>query len=155
MNDLQKAYRMAVILASALIASLFIYVAIVEIMRSQQDVFTGYLEGEIKQVLRYAFYGLAVLQVVIIRLIRGLLLRKTPQEKEVVLIPRILKASLFTQVLAEVPALFGLMLFFLCGMNVDFYVLTFVSLVLMFMFFPRFNNWKDWVGHNRSTSCGV
>jgi len=143
------------IIASALIATLFIYVAIVEIFRSQQIAFTGYLEGEIKQLLRYAFYGIAILQVVIIRLIRGLLLRKSPDEDESVLIPRIYRASLLTLVLAEIPALFGFVLFFLSGLNVDFYVLTFVSLVLMFMFFPRLNNWKDWVGHNRSTSCGL
>jgi hypothetical protein len=64
-----------------------------------------------------------------------------------------LQASVLTSALAEVPALFGLVLFLMSGLNVDFYVLTFVSLVLMFMFFPRYAGWVEWIGNNPSSRC--
>ena len=50
------------------------------------------------------------------------------------------------------PAIIGLVLFFLGGLYKDFYVLLFVSLVLIFMYFPRLKNWEAYLA-DRPVAC--
>jgi hypothetical protein len=37
------------------------------------------------------------------------------------------------------------MLFLVRGLNRDFYALIFVSLILIFMYFPRLASWNEWL----------
>ncbi|MCX6565278.1 MAG: hypothetical protein NTW38_02455, partial [Candidatus Aminicenantes bacterium] len=60
--------------------------------------------------------------------------------------------ALIDLVLAEIPAILGLVLFLIAGYNWDFYILLFVSLFLLFMYLPRLKNWED-ILQNRPSSC--
>jgi hypothetical protein len=46
-------------------------------------------------------------------------------------------------VLAEVPAILGLVMFLIGGSAADFYKLLFASLVLAFIHFPRRSAWEE------------
>lgn len=103
--------------------------------------------------LRYIFYGAGVATIILIRWLRGVLLRKSSQDSEEVLLNRIFRSFIISFALSEVPALLGLALFLLGGLIKDFYILTVVSFVLMFMFFPRYPHWRDWAQEARSANC--
>lgn len=142
---IKKYFRMAMIISGAIIGSLLIYLMVVEIFRAKLSPFTGCVELSSPQSIRYIFYLAAALQIVVIRLLRGLLLRAKSTDSEEKLVLKLFRVSIMTSVLAEVPALVGLVLFFLGGFNSDFYILLFVSFFLVFMFFPRIDNWKAWI----------
>lgn len=150
---IKKYFKMALIISGVIIGSLLAYLIVVEIFRSKLSPFTGYVELSSPQSIRYIFYLAAALQIVVIRLLRGVLLRAKSTDSEEKLVLKLFRASIMTSVLAEVPALMGLVLFFLGGFNSDFYILLFVSFFLVFMFFPRINNWKTWIRDNKPPSC--
>ena len=138
-----KYFKTALILSGAMIGSLLIYLGVVEILRASLKPFTGLITLDNPQSLRYMFYFVAVLQIIIIRLLRGVMLKAGRSDSEDKPVIRIFHVTILTLALAEIPALLGLVLFLLAGMNRDFYILLFVSFVLMFMFFPRINDWKS------------
>ena len=153
MNDLKIAYRFSVIIGGAIIASLFIYVVVIEFIKSQFRPFSGFAHLYNVGTIRYIFYGLAIVQVIVIRLLRGFLLRKTPEDDLKTLIGKLQKTSLLTSALCEGPAIYGLVLFLLSGYSMDFYVLLFVSLVLMFMYFPKYHQWEAWLKKYGNPNC--
>ncbi|MBU4203214.1 MAG: hypothetical protein KKD59_04595 [Acidobacteria bacterium] len=152
-TDINRFFRAAVITASAFLASLFIYLVIVEIIRSRLEPFQGFVEIEGKAGLRYVIYIAAALQVIAIRLLRGYLLRSGQKGDVRQLALKMFRTTILTFALAEIPALLGLVLFLIGGYNRDFYVLLFVSLFLLFMFFPRKQAWTLWIEEQRSVAC--
>ncbi len=154
-DDLKKAAKTAVVLASSMLAVLFIYLAAVEIIRARMAPFSGLVEIKNTMFLRYGFYGIAVFQVILIRVLRGFLLRKTLSSEKTNLADDLFKTSILILALSEIPAILGLVLFLLAGLNRDFYILLFVSLFLMFMYFPRYNNWKTWINEKDPSKCSI
>lgn len=152
MSDLRKGYKISVIISGAMIASLFIYVLVVEFIKARHEPFLGFVRLQDKVLLRYVFYGLSVVIVLILRMFRGILLRKSPTDDALTLINKLQRTSILTSALCEGPSLFGLILFLLGGFSRDFYLLSFVSLVLLFMYFPRYKNWQGWLNINRNNS---
>ena len=152
-DDLKKVFKNTVIVCAALMATLPVYFLVVEIIKANQKPFLGYVDVVNTVTLRYFFYALAVIQVIIIRVLRGFLLRKPPSASAKTLIRRLYTTSILIFALCEVPVLFGLVLFLMSGFYKDFYVLLFVSSFLMFMFFPKYNNWADWVKGNNPSNC--
>lgn len=146
MSDLRKAYQIASLVNISIVGSLIIYVVIVEIVRRQCEHFISFVDPSELTTLRYILYGIAVFNIFIIRIFRGLLLRKSPSDDSKALRVKLLRSSILTSALCEVPAIFGLVLFFIAGSVRDFYYLSFVSLILAFLYFPRFRNWEGWAG---------
>jgi hypothetical protein len=144
-EDIRRAHRAVLAVAVAILSSLLVFLALGEVIRARFKPFSGFLGGGDPQTLRYIVYGLAVVIVILIRFLRQALLRRTPEDSRMTLIHRLSRASLVTLVLGEVPALLGLMLFLLRGLNRDFYALLFVSLILIFMYFPRLATWNEWL----------
>ena len=153
LDDLKKAFRNAALICASIMASLPVYLLVVEIIKASQRPFLGLVDVSNILMLRYLFYALAVIQVIIIRVLRGLLLRKPPSASAEELMRRLFKTSILTFALCEVPVLFGLVLFFMRGFYKDFYFLLFVSFFLMFMFFPRYTNWADWLKGSNPSNC--
>ncbi len=141
----KKSYQASLIIAAVFFVFLLIYVAVVEIIRWQFSPFYGFATLEDIQSTRLIFFGLAALQVIAIRVLRGIMLRKTFSDNEATLASKLFRSFLISFALAEIPAILGLVLFFLAGLVRDFYILLIVSVVLMFMFFPRYHNWKSWI----------
>lgn len=144
-EELRRAHRSVLFIAVSVLATLLLFLAVEEILRASLRPFAGYTAGGSAQSVRYIIFGLAIAVVVLLRIIRGAMLKKRPGEDAGALAQRIARASVVTFVLAEVPAVLGLMLFFLRGLNRDFYVLLFVSLVIVFMHFPRLSSWEEWL----------
>jgi len=152
-GELRKRYRVAVIIGAAVVASLFVYAVVAEIIKAQVKPFQGFVYLYNIGTLRYLFYAAAVLMVVFMRLLRAVLLRKTQADDERSLIAKLFRATILTLALCEVPAILGLVYFLLSGISMDFYFLSFVSLFLIFMYFPRYNNWEAWVSDSSQTNC--
>ncbi len=142
-DDVKSALRTVSLVGVSISVSLFIYLAIAEIIRIQFRPFRGFAAFGDTQRIRYAFFAGAIVAVILIRILRQSLLRKRQGETAPAALRRIQRAALITLVLGEVPAVLGLILFLLFGFNIDFYLLLFVSMVLVFMYFPRLSHWQD------------
>lgn len=144
-EELRRAHRTASVIGIAIIASLFVFLIIVEILRAKTGPFRGFASHPAMATIRYVFYGLAVIEVLATRLLQGILLRRAPGDDPRTTVLKLARTAVVTLSLSEVPALLGLVLFLLGGLNKDFYALLGVSLVLVFMYFPRLGSWEDWV----------
>ena len=142
-SDLKKVFRTTVIINAALVASLFLYALLAELVKSQLKPFRGFSSGLPLQTLRYLFFGAAVGAVGLVRLAGRTLHKVMPGEDLHVLIPRLSRTTVITSALGELPAVLGFVLFLLTGLSRDFYILLFVSLFLEFMYFPRLSVWQD------------
>ena len=143
-EDLKKSFRPAVIIAGALMASLAVYVGVALLLKASRPVPQLLLSARTVHILRLSFYAFSILQVIIIRLMRGWFFQKSSGFEALQAGRRLMLVSIITSVLSEVPALLGFILFLLSGLTRDLYPLVFVSLVLMYMFFPRLRNWEEW-----------
>jgi hypothetical protein len=147
--DIQDEFRVhlksATLIATAIVASLLIYLGLVEVLRAVYRPFRGFVTLAYIQQLRYAVFGAAVAVVVLIRILRPRLLRKAPREDDKAAFHRLQRAAIVPLVLGEIPGILGLGLFLLSGNNIDFYVLVFASLLLVFMYFPRQSAWEEWL----------
>jgi len=152
LSRLRKAYRTASLVGGAIIVSLFLYVAVVEVGRAWLKPFLGLARIENPLVLRYAFYAAAIVIVIFSRIVNSLILRKSRQDDPEAVVRRLSLAALVSMALGEGPALMGLALFLLGGFSRDFYMLLIVSLFLEFMYFPRLRNWEDYL-KDRPLSC--
>jgi hypothetical protein len=144
-DELRAHLKSVILIATAIIASLVIYLGLVEILRAVYRPFRGFATLANIQQLRYAVFGAAAVVIVLIRLLRPRLLRKAPREDAKTALHRLQRAAIVTMVLGEIPGILGLGLFLLSGYNIDFYVLVFASLLLVFMYFPRRTAWEEWL----------
>jgi hypothetical protein len=144
-EELRRSHRTASVMGIAIIASLFFYLVVVEVLRAKMGPFRGFVQLPGIATLRYVFYGLAVIEVLSTRFLQGFLLRRAPGDDGKTTVLKLARTAVVTLCLSEVPALLGLVLFLISGLNKDFYALLAVSLVLVFMYFPRFRSWEDWV----------
>ena len=145
MEDLKKAYQTALIINIGIIFGLVIYAVLVEILKSKFAPFEGFVDFKQITILRYVFYGLGILQIFIIRVLRGALLRASASDDSKTLIIKLSRASIATAVLCELPAVFGIVLFLMGGHSRDFYLMLGLSFILVFLYFPRYRNWEEWI----------
>lgn len=144
-DELRIHLKSVTLIAAAIIASLVIYLGLVEVLRAVYRPFRGFATLANIQQLRYAVFGAAAAVIVLIRLLRPRLLRKVPREDAKTAFHRLQRAAIVTMVLGEIPGILGFCLFLLSGYNIDFYVLVFASLLLVFMYFPRRTAWEEWL----------
>jgi hypothetical protein len=145
---IKKTHRIAALVGLAVFGALVFYLVLVELIRTKMAPFYGlYHLKDLKTLnqLRYFFYGLSAVSLILARIIQGLLLRKKSGENASDLLNRLYRTSLITVIMSELPALFGLILFLIGGLNRDFYVLLVISVVALFIFFPRRRSWEEWI----------
>ena len=143
-SDLKRVFRTTIITNGALVASLFLYAIMVEVIKSRLKPFPGlFVSGLRHQTLRYLFFSAAVGAVVLVRLAGRAMLKVMPGEDYHGLIMRLSRTAVITSALGELPAVLGFILFLLTGFSRDFYLLLFASLFLEFMYFPRLSVWRD------------
>jgi len=150
--QMKKAFASARFSGAAFVACLLIYLALVEFIKSRYRPFTGFVSLENTQTLRLVLFAAAAVLVVLNRILNGRLLKKGTGSGPDRAVQSLFRATLVSLTLAEAPALIGLALFFLGGLYKDFYVLLFVSLILVFMYFPRLKFWEDYLS-NRPAAC--
>ena len=144
-DEFGDARKTVSLIGISIIVSLFIYLALAEIIRTQLRPFRGFGAFSNVQSIRYAFFVGAIVAVIAVRLLRQRLLKRSPQDTDSTVLRKLQRTTIITLALSEIPGLLGLILFLLCGLNVDFYLLLLVSLVLVFMYFPRRDQWGDWL----------
>jgi hypothetical protein len=145
-EEIRTHLRPATMVATAIIISLVIYLALVEILRNALKPFRGFAAasaGGGEQGLRLAMFGVAAVVVLLILVLRHRLFRSDQGNDAPTAFRRLQRAALVVLVLGEIPACLGLALFLIAGDNVDFYALLFASLVLTFINFPRRAAWED------------
>ena len=145
-EELRTHLRPAVMVGAALMASLVLYLGIVEVLRrAAPGPFHGFAAASMTQSLRLAGFGAAAAVILAILLLRPRLFRRRPAEDVPAAARRLQNASIIILVLGEAPAVFGLALFLVGGSGSDFYKFLFVSIVLTFLNFPRLGAWEEWL----------
>jgi hypothetical protein len=144
-DEIRTALKTVSLVGFSTVISLFLYLAIAEFIRARFRPFRGFAAVADVQPLRYLFFGGAIVAVILVRVLRHVLLKEPPGTVLKTALHRLQRVSLVTIVLAEVPAILGLILFLLAGLNIDLYILLLVSIVLVFMYFPRRASWEAWL----------
>jgi len=144
-DELRAYLKPASVVGAALIASLVIYLGLVEVLRAVLKPFHGFAAAGGMQPFRLAAFGAAAVVILAILLLRPRLFRRRSDEDVPAASRRIQNASVILLVLGEIPAILGLGLFLAGGIASDFYKFLFVSLVLTFINFPRLATWEEWL----------
>src|SRR2546428_10331139 len=142
-RELEKAHKAAVVIGVAMIASVFIYAVIAQLIAIQNAPFEGFVKLNQIAIVRYALYAYAAFQVVCITILRRVLLKKSASDDRGASIRRLHTSTIVTYALCEVPVLLGLILVLLNGLHGDFYLLALLSLLLYLVYFPRYDAWAE------------
>ena len=153
MDELKRGYRLAVIIAVSMIASLLAYGAVVEILKREYAPFEGFSPFPEVEFLRYALFGIAIAEFFLIRFIRNLILSqrvpvKTASSQGNISSPaiqRLYTETVITCALCESVAIYGLVLFLIAGSSADFYTFLVLSLIYFAVYFPRYDQWERWI----------
>ena len=140
-DKLSRAHRTTVILAVAMIVSVFIYAGIVELLPRLAPGSAPAAEPGTVELLRKVFRGLAWFNFLALAWL-GSRVRRPVGEP----VARLAKLKTLTTVglaLAESIALYGLILFLLSRDSIDFYSLFLVSLLSFIFVFPRHDRWRE------------
>ncbi len=150
-TDLKKTYRLAMITSASLLFSMVFYVIIVEIMALQEGGVHGH-DSTTTSLVRWFFIALVVAVSFGIRYIRTSMLRFNSSLSVGKRIGRLFRTTIMVTALCEVPAILGVVLFFIGGNRWDFYPFLFLSALLILLYFPRYNFWQDTAGMRSSST---
>ncbi len=142
-DSLAKVFRSQQILASALAASLLVYAIIVAVL-SRQGSAVWSVSGNFLDSLRFVLVFLAFAMYFVMRFGQQKILVKKPTDTRETLVAKLRLACFLSLALAELPAVFGLVLFLASGNSRDFYPLMIISLILFYVAFPRYTIWEVW-----------
>jgi hypothetical protein len=142
---IKKTHRIAALVAYSIFGTMVFFLILEELIRNKLAPFYGLYHGRNLQTWRYLIYGLSAAGIIIARLLQSVMLRKKPQNTPVDLVDKLYRATLVVTVMSELPALFGLVLFLIGGLNRDFYILLGISVIVLFIFFPRHHAWENWI----------
>jgi len=143
--DLKKELQRNAVLSGAMMVSVLLYAVVVEIIKLQWQS-TGQLPPQPAAPMKEVFYGAALFFLFVIRLVRKAILKKNRGDDYRTLLHKLKLSNLITFVLCEAPALVGLVLFIRNGLYKEFYILAVCSLLVMFIYFPRYRHWEAWLG---------
>jgi F0F1-type ATP synthase membrane subunit c/vacuolar-type H+-ATPase subunit K len=143
MDELKKTYRVVVFIGMAMIMNLFIYAALVELLKANLKPFRGFSPTSDIEILKYLFFAIAVTEFFLIRFIRNRILsvKGTLSSR----ISKLLSVTIVTYAISESNAIFGLVLFLIGGSSLDFYTFMVISLFFYAIYFPRYNQWEEWM----------
>ena len=82
-EELRRSYRTALMICAAMMAVLLVYIAVVEILKNGSvRLIPGFITLGNIQTIRYVFYFSAAFMVILIRISRGLIVRKKSRETQ-------------------------------------------------------------------------
>jgi hypothetical protein len=140
LTTLKARYLAVNFIGLAMIASVFVYAGVAELIKWRWAPFAGFarLDAPTVSLLKYAFLALAAAQYGIIKAIQKITLAKS--------VANLPQAAIITFALCESVAILGLVLFLLAGNALDFYVFMVISLGFFYLFFPKYEQWEQLVG---------
>lgn len=158
MDKLRAAYRVAVIIGLAMMASQLVYAVIVGILDKDPSLIRSApaLSESQVEIMKFALLGVTVVIFFVIRFVNASLLKlngeagnlRDARSRQSSGAPpefgRLTTAAVVTYALCEAPAIFGLVLFFLGGNASDFHLFLLISLFFFAVHFPKFSQWEEW-----------
>jgi hypothetical protein len=137
LTALKARYLAVNFIGLAMIAAVFVYAGVVELIKWQWAPFAGFarLDPRTVGLLKYAFLALAAAQFGIIKVVQKIVPAKSTDN-----LPQ---AAIITFALCEAVAVLGLVLFLLTGNAMDFYILMTISLGFFYLFFPKYDQWEQ------------
>lgn len=138
--DLKKTWRAAAIISAGIISAVFVYAVVIEVVRRLPG-FAPPLKGAGAAAAMYALYVLGAAGPFSLKFIRPRF--ETPKPSPDGTAKAMLAFSVIAAALCETPALTGFVLFLLTGRCLDFYLLTFFSVIMELVYFPRYDRWEE------------
>jgi hypothetical protein len=152
-TNLRNAQKGAIIISFAFIFSLVIYAGLVEFFLGDLNLGTG---SSVSRYLRYILMAAAAVEVILMVIIKNRILsgetkfiqqpgskKDSSEPNEGEFINRLRSAHIITYTLCESIAIYGLILFILGKDKTEFYAFLGVSLFLMLVHFPKYDDWKS------------
>ncbi len=145
MEELKSGYRKAVILWIAMVGGIFIYLVLVQLLKSEVHFLKKDSSSPEVMPIKYFLLSFATLTLFLIWFVRRQILHGRAGKSFNNSPKRLLFCSLATNLLCQTLAISGLTFFFLTGSPLSFYPFMLLSLVLFAYFFPRYAQWREWV----------
>jgi hypothetical protein len=165
-TNLRKNHQQMLIIAFAMIFSLVIYAGLAEFFLGDIEMFPG---GEFSEysTFRYMIIAISAVIIILMVIIRNRILagkiripsqlsqpsaepaqqaemkKDSPETKENEFIMRLRLAHIVTYALCESIGVFGLLIFIVGKDKTEFYAFLGVSLFLMLVHFPKYDDWKS------------
>jgi F0F1-type ATP synthase membrane subunit c/vacuolar-type H+-ATPase subunit K len=130
---LQQQFKTTNYIGLAMIASVFIYAGIVVCIDKGYIPFKPVQNLSISTTIKYLLLAVAILHYFIIRFFQKFAL------KSAAYLP---PAAILTFALCEAVGIYGLVLFFLTGNSLDFYIFMLISLLYFYLFYPKYADWE-------------
>lgn len=151
-DSLRKGHRLAVYMCCAMIASVFIYAGVAEMVAAQNAPFHGYapVPAAVYGKLRLILLIIALVDFALIPYIRSRALTSRRRSRAAYAsslpesVQRFLAASIVSFALCESIAIYGLVLFLMNGRRPELYLFIAISLAAFVLHFPRFERWREW-----------
>jgi len=144
----KAAHRRAALITGSMLSSLVAYTVVVEVMLR-----SGAASQGVSDVVRWAFYGVAVTMVFSSHLVKGLMLGTSQPAGVDEALARLTTVHTVVAAMAEAPVVLGFVLFFLDHrFHNDFYFLLVISAYLLVRHFPRLGQWEGTVRRIAATS---
>ena len=134
---LKSRYLAVNFIGLAMIAAVFVYAGVVELIKWQLAPFAGFakLDPPTVSLLKYAFLALAAAHFGIIKIVPKILPIRSVENLSL--------TAIITFALCESVAVLGLVLFLLAGNSMDFYIFMVISLGFFYLFFPKYEQWEQ------------
>ena len=137
LTTLKARYLAINFIGLAMIASVFVYAGVVELLKWKWAPFAGFatLDPHTVALIKYAFLALSAAQFGIIKALQKILPTRSVENLSM--------AAVVTFALCESVAVLGLALFLLSGQPMDFYIFMVISLGFFTLFFPKYDEWEQ------------
>jgi hypothetical protein len=137
LTTLKARYLAVNFIGLAMIAAVFVYAGVVELIKWKLAPFAGFarLEPHTAALIKYVFLALAAAQFGVIKAVQKILPARS--------VDNLSQAAVITFALCEAVAILGLVLFLLAGQGLDFYIFMVISLGFFTLFFPKYDQWEQ------------
>ncbi len=134
-GTLQQQFKTTNYIGLAMMASVFLYaVIVIGIDKAYIPYHASHrIDIGILATVKYILLAISILHYFIIRFIQKFSLNSAAY------LPA---ASVLTFALCEAVSLYGLVLFFLSGNSMDFYIFMLISLLYFYIFYPNYADWE-------------
>jgi hypothetical protein len=137
LTTLKARYLAVNFIGLAMIAAVFVYAGVVEVIKWKLAPFAGFatLDPGTADLLKYVFLALAAAQFGVIKAVQKILPTRSVENLSTV--------AIITFALCESVGVLGLVLFLLAGNSMDFYIFMVISLGFFTLFFPKYDQWEQ------------
>lgn len=149
-NALKKAYRSNGIIGGAMIFSVFVYAAAVELLKRHAS---PNFHTSAAEIVGYIFFLVSLFNMYLIPFLRNRILSTSGRDPSTPASPsafaralkKVCTASLVSLLLCNAISLYGLVLFLLTWNYKHFYGFMLLSLLFFGFYFPRYDQWREWM----------